>query len=429
MRVIQQVHAVPSLTLLLPLIQSLSFLTVNSHTYAHSHSHAHSLRTGTGVMNISPSSKRVSSTHPPPRDERSNFLRGLGASGRKRRSRSHSHSHSHNYNEYNEYNEDEIMLSTTTRKHNKEGFINIDFGIDLNHDLRHNLSLVNTTTTSTDTDTDTDTRERTRTIPDSLMVQFFHNDQPIIYYMKHSHLDLDNSFSYYGNKKSTSNDSDSDSDSDSRSDVINSNYYYWYGENDDRDSDNTLNIQIIDGRIMGHASVFDKTYSFMTVVDVDSHEDENSHEDVDEDDGGGIDILVQEVDTAALPQEIESKINANDDDNDNNNDDDNNDNEYENTITKTNGGTDRSLLDQDGDIPEDNGDRIDLLCLYTREALEGLCNKMKGNNCDERYSLWEDAMKDKCMFAVQQTVSVFHSFFKYSIDILFRSIFSCSHHE
>ena len=55
----------------------------------------------------------------------------------------------------------------------------------------------------------------------------------------------------------------------------------------------------------------------------------------------------------------------------------------------------------------DDGSVIDLLCLYTRQALITLCIDLKGNKCDEKYLYYENNMNLKCKMGVDQTVNAF----------------------
>ena len=75
---------------------------------------------------------------------------------------------------------------------------------------------------------------------------------------------------------------------------------------------------------------------------------------------------------------------------------------------------------------DDDGSVIDILCLYTREALEARCEALGGRKCTENYSQYKDIMNDKCQFAVHQTVSKMNAHVSaYSVHIrkLFDLIF------
>ncbi len=52
----------------------------------------------------------------------------------------------------------------------------------------------------------------------------------------------------------------------------------------------------------------------------------------------------------------------------------------------------------------DDGSVIDVLCLYTRQALESRCKALKGKDCSDKYSNYINTMNDKCQFAVHQAV-------------------------
>ena len=60
------------------------------------------------------------------------------------------------------------------------------------------------------------------------------------------------------------------------------------------------------------------------------------------------------------------------------------------------------------DLQQTNGeDRIDIMCLYTVQALKSRCQSSGGKNCSESkdYLKYVDSMNEKCQLAVQQTVS------------------------
>ncbi len=53
----------------------------------------------------------------------------------------------------------------------------------------------------------------------------------------------------------------------------------------------------------------------------------------------------------------------------------------------------------------DSGDTIDVLCLYTRQALIERCQASpNGKDCSNNYSNYIASMNEKCQFAVHQTV-------------------------
>jgi hypothetical protein len=135
--------------------------------------------------------------------------------------------------------------------------------------------------------------------------------------------------------------------------------YYWYGENETYNS--SLDIQVHGEQYTGYATIREKTYSIMTSFDGD--------------------IIIHEIDVQAFPNEVEE-------------------------ISQDN--RERQVIDRklyDNNFHVDDGDVIDILCLYTREALVGLCYSMNGRDCDIKYLRYGNAMEDKCQFAVHQTVS------------------------
>jgi hypothetical protein len=141
--------------------------------------------------------------------------------------------------------------------------------------------------------------------------------------------------------------------------------YFWYGENELHDS--TMSFQAHGSNYTGLATISGIVYSFMTTPD-------------------GI-ILVDEVDVGSLPHESPHEkdvSNAQRDD------------EKHQDIN-------RYLSDES--LSMDSGETIDILCLYTRQALVGLCNDSQGHGCDDNYLDYRDEMDDKCQFLVHQTVS------------------------
>ena len=54
----------------------------------------------------------------------------------------------------------------------------------------------------------------------------------------------------------------------------------------------------------------------------------------------------------------------------------------------------------------DDGSEIDILCLYTRQALESLCEDSNGRKCEQNYMNYEVHMKQRCQLGIDQTVSV-----------------------
>jgi hypothetical protein len=62
----------------------------------------------------------------------------------------------------------------------------------------------------------------------------------------------------------------------------------------------------------------------------------------------------------------------------------------------------------------DDGSTIDILCLYTRQALQSLCEGLNGKNCDRQYLDYKASMNLQCRMAVDQTVrhSVYHFIFE-----------------
>lgn len=71
-------------------------------------------------------------------------------------------------------------------------------------------------------------------------------------------------------------------------------------------------------------------------------------------------------------------------------------------------GDDRSLAHIERNTAatgRDDGSVIDIMCMYTREALVELCNEMKGNNCGQKYVDYASKMKQRCELGVDQTVS------------------------
>lgn len=60
------------------------------------------------------------------------------------------------------------------------------------------------------------------------------------------------------------------------------------------------------------------------------------------------------------------------------------------------------------DLQQSNDeDRIDIMCLYTVQALQSRCQSSGKKNCSEssNYLKYVDSMNEKCQLAVQQTVS------------------------
>ena len=53
----------------------------------------------------------------------------------------------------------------------------------------------------------------------------------------------------------------------------------------------------------------------------------------------------------------------------------------------------------------DDGSVVDVLCLYTKQALEAKCESLNGKNCSKRYSDFIKNMNDECQFAANQAVS------------------------
>lgn len=138
--------------------------------------------------------------------------------------------------------------------------------------------------------------------------------------------------------------------------------YYLYAENDAHDC--TMSLQIHNGNYAGHMTVLSRTYSLVTMID------------------GS--ILVEEVDVRSLPAEIDNAV------------------PYNKAEKKGKVET-RSLSDQNAHL--DSGDVIDILCVYTRQALEGLCERLGGHRCYREYTNYISRMNDECQLAVGQTVS------------------------
>ena len=139
------------------------------------------------------------------------------------------------------------------------------------------------------------------------------------------------------------------------------------------------------------ASVSGKVYNFHTLVVGDD----------DDDDGDNVDsantviAIVYEISLASLPSETET------DDEHQRYDDARGDRQLEATSHEVLISTERQMQGSA------NGESIiDLLCMYTREALETLCAEMKGKNCNTNYTKYISSMKQKCEMAVDQTVSV-----------------------
>lgn len=59
-------------------------------------------------------------------------------------------------------------------------------------------------------------------------------------------------------------------------------------------------------------------------------------------------------------------------------------------------------------IEKDDGNTIDVLCLYTVEALQSRCIALKGKDCylPKKYLEYVDSMNKKCEFAIHQTVRI-----------------------
>lgn len=135
--------------------------------------------------------------------------------------------------------------------------------------------------------------------------------------------------------------------------------FYWFGENET--SESSFNIQIHDDKYTGYAVISGKVYSIVTESD-------------------GI-VVVQEVDVTNLPNEADEGHEE----------------------AEEHPSFDRNLAQQSSF--QDSGETIDILCLYTRQALIGMCEMMQGRNCVSRYTNYIPAMNDRCQFAVHQTVS------------------------
>ncbi len=171
--------------------------------------------------------------------------------------------------------------------------------------------------------------------------------------------------------------------------------YYWYGES----GENYFNIQIHNESCVGTLIIGDQYYDFMTLIDRV--------------------VMVQQLDVASMPSATD---------------------EIE--------GGDRTLLRLDSHIENHNHQKevlmrdiatkassserneqsstdkteIDILCLYTRSALEALCNELRGKNCDKKYNDYVGKMNDKCDHSVSLTVSAIFGILLYdqrTIELFF----------
>ena len=62
-------------------------------------------------------------------------------------------------------------------------------------------------------------------------------------------------------------------------------------------------------------------------------------------------------------------------------------------------------LTQAQETNSDDGSVVDVLCLYTKEALEAKCESLNGKDCSKRYSAFINNMNYECQFAANQAVS------------------------
>ena len=126
------------------------------------------------------------------------------------------------------------------------------------------------------------------------------------------------------------------------------------------------------------AMVGGKTYNFMTsFVDTTFRHKKD----------GAVVASIRELDNVSFPDETDHQNNR--------------------SLKRVNINTEnqKSIKRREVQTTFDDGSVVDILCLYTRQALEELCNYSKEKKCHKKYLKFVSAMNTKCQLAVDQTVS------------------------
>ena len=146
--------------------------------------------------------------------------------------------------------------------------------------------------------------------------------------------------------------------------------YYWYGEK----GDDSFSMEFTGRFFEGVATINGTQFSFTTSPSSNDN------------DKGDIIASVQQLDLTTLPKEAS---------------------ETENRRLRTD--MKNETLIERRNTPStffDDGSVVDLLCVYTRQALEALCEESGGKKCDRNYPDYRGHMDLKCQLAVDQTVSM-----------------------